>query len=113
MHDTVCHAWSTAHEYPILTPSITTEDAQDHKDMRKRVSARSTRLPLSALCIVNCSDRTTENSMTISRSHDKTPPPTHQGRRARLPLLLAAGRVQLQHLLLEVNEGLHVYAGLQ
>ena len=34
MHDTVCHAWSNAHEDPILTPSITDEDTRENKDMQ-------------------------------------------------------------------------------
>ena len=61
MHDTLCHARSIAHEYPILTPSVTAEDPQDHNDMRKRVSARSTGLPLSALRSVNSSNQHIKN----------------------------------------------------
>ena len=68
MHDTICHAWSNAHEHHILTTSVTAKASREHKDVYKRVSARSTLLPLTALCSVNSSKRNIENSMaTASR----------------------------------------------
>ena len=113
MHDTVCHTWSTAHEYPILAPSVTAEDPQDNKDMRKRVSACSTGLPLSTTRIVHVSVRIIENSMTTSRCMKRRSRKHIDIECAWRPLLLAAGRAPLQHLFIEVKEGLHAYAGLR
>ena len=113
MHDTVCHTWSTAHEDPILTPSVTHEDAREYKDMRKRVSACSTGLPLSTTRIVNGGVRIIENSMTTSRCMKRRSGKHIDIECARRPLLLAAGRAPLQHLFIEVKEGLHAYAGLR
>ena len=58
--------WSTAHEDPILTPSVTDEDARENKDMHKRVSACSAGLPLSTTRIVHCGVRNIENAMTAA-----------------------------------------------
>ena len=44
---------------------------------------------------------------------EKTPPPTHRNRCARLPLLLAAGCALLQSPCLEVKNGLKTSAGLR
>ena len=113
MHDTVCHTWSTAHEDPILTPSVTHEDAREYKDMRKRVSACSIGLPLSTARNGHGGDRINENSKTTSRCKKRRSRKHIDIESARRPLQLAAGRAPLQHLFVEVKEGLHAYAGLR
>ena len=96
MHDTICHAWSNAHEHHILTTSVPTEELQEHKDMRKCVLARSTLLPLTALCSVNSSKRNIENSMATASRLKRRGREHIEIDAALLPLLLAAGRTPLQ-----------------
>ena len=113
MHDTVCHTWSTAHEDPILTPSVTHEDAREYKDMRKRVSACSTGLPLSITRIVHGGVRIIEKSMTTSRCMKRRSRKHIDTECARRPLLLAAGRAPLQHLFHKEKEAIRTYTGLR
>ena len=45
--------------------------------------------------------------------YEKTPPPTHRNRYARLPLLLATGHAAAATLCLEVKKALQISAGLR
>ena len=65
MHDTVCHAWSNAHEHHILTTSVTAKASREHKDMYKRRIVCSKRKPQDAPRGIHCGKENIENSMTM------------------------------------------------
>ena len=113
MHDTICHAWSNAHEHHILTTSVTAKASREHKDMYKRVSARSTLLPLSAQKRVNCSGDTIENSKATAGSFRRYADDTSRIPAALLPRLHAAGRTPLQRLFHQEKEAIRTNTGLR
>ena len=113
MHDTVCHAWSNAHEHHILTTSVTAKASREHKDMYKRRIVCSKRKPQDAPRGIHCGKENIENSMT-KPAYRKTQSCRHiEARRARLLLLLTAGRTPVQLLFHKEKEGLRTDAGLR
>ena len=113
MHDTLCRAWSNAHEHPILTTSVTMEESCEHKDMYKRRTVRSERKPLSAPRGVHCGVRTTENSMATACSLKRRGCGPIEIEGARLLLLLTAGRAPLQLPFQMAKEAVRAYTGLR
>ena len=113
MHDTICHAWSNAHEHHILTTSVTANASREHKDMYKRRIVCSKRKPQDAPHSIHCGKENIENSMT-KPAYRKTQSCRHiEARRARLLLLLTAGHAPLQLLFHREKEAVRTYAGLR
>ena len=83
-------------DYVSLLLGARTDLRVTHKDMRKCVSARSTLLPLTALCSVNSSKRNIENSMATASRLKRRGREHIEIDAVLLPLLLAAGRTPLQ-----------------
>ena len=113
MHDTVCHAWSNAHEHHILTTSVTAKASREHKDMYKRRIVCSKRKPQDAPCGIHCGKEKIENSMTTPAYRNTKSCRHIEARRARLLLLLTAGRAPLQLLFHREKEAVRTYAGLR
>ena len=65
MHDTICHAWSNAHQHPILTTSVTTEESCEHKDMYKRRMICYQTMLRDARRGIHCGNDDIENSMSM------------------------------------------------
>ena len=103
MHDTICHAWSNAHQHPILTTSVTTEESCEHKDMyKRRMICSQTRLRVAPRGI-HCGKDDIENSMSLSAFRETQCCSLISLRRARRLLLLSAGRAPL-HLLFQMEK---------
>ena len=78
MHDTICHAWSNAHQHPILTTSVTTEESCEHKDMYKRRMICSQTMLRDARRGIHCGNDDIENSMSMCAYRKTQVMQTHQ-----------------------------------
>ena len=113
MHDTLCRAWSNAHEHHILTTLVTAKASREHNDMYNRRTVCSKRKPRVAPRGIHCGKDNIENSMSISAYRETQCCRHIRLRRARRLLLLTAGRAPLQLLFQMEKEAVRTYACLR